>query len=103
SVPELRGVEYGVQHGGRVARALLPAVTDRGWHVVAAADAQVVAGVAADDVTAGQTRIEPEFVTEHCLIFADLLTADLGDLVGNRFEHRVGALTQLISVRCAGH
>ena len=50
AVPELGGVEHGVEHGGRVAAAELPVVAERGRAAVHAAQADQVAGVAADIV-----------------------------------------------------
>src|SRR5690606_40114324 len=53
TIPELSGVEHGVEYGRRVARAFLPTVADGGRYVIAATDAEVVAGVAADHMAAG--------------------------------------------------
>ena len=46
AVPELGNLAEGVEHGGRVDRALLPTVADRGLKVVDAARGKVVAAVA---------------------------------------------------------
>jgi len=65
-------------------------------HVVAAADRQVVAAVAADHMAARQAGIEPELVAEHGLGLTDRLATDFADLIGNRFEHRIGPFAQIV-------
>src|SRR5690606_30157727 len=58
TVPELGGVEHGVQYSGRVTRTVLPAVAHGGGDVVRTACADAAACVTGDDVALGETRLE---------------------------------------------
>ncbi|MNN23376.1 hypothetical protein D3C81_1367720 [compost metagenome] len=77
AVPELGDVHSRVEHGRRIDRPFLPVVADRGRQVVAAARAQVVAGVAGDDAGLGQARVEEQLLAQFDL-------GRLGDL--GRFD-----------------
>lgn len=53
-------------------------------------------------MAAGQARVEPQLVSEHGLILADLLATHLGDFVRNRLEDGIGAFAKIVSARGAG-
>ena len=71
-VPELGQVERRVEHGGRVDRALLPFVTDRGAQVVGAAAHDVVAGVARNEARHGQARLKEQLFAQLHLAQVDI-------------------------------
>src|SRR5690606_35887399 len=77
AVPELRGVEHRIEDRRVVARPLLPTVPDGDLDVVAAADAQVMAAIAANEVAARKPRIEPQHAAELDLRRYDLLPVEL--------------------------
>src|SRR5690606_3009801 len=82
AIPELGGVEHGVEDRGRVARAALPAVADRRGHVVGAAGADAVAGVAGDHVAARQARLEEQHPAQLHPLRGHRAAADLGGRLG---------------------
>lgn len=73
SIPELGDVEDGIQRGGRVARAPLPAMADRGLEVVVTAGRQVVAGIARK-YRCRHARIEPQGLAQRDLLGRDPLS-----------------------------
>src|SRR5690606_2524912 len=96
AVPELRDVEYRVEGGRRVARALLPAVADGSRHVVCAAGTDGVAAIAADEVAARQARLEIEHAAQLDLRFGQLPAADFRHFRGDRLEQLVGDGSQIL-------
>src|SRR5690606_1313824 len=103
AVPELGHVEHRVQHRGRVARPMLPAVTDRGGDVVGAARTHAVAGITGDDVALRQARLEPQPLTEFDLFRGEALLLDDDVGGGNWLEQIVRQAAQLFDVYRAGH
>src|SRR5690606_37143976 len=76
AVPELGDVEHRVQYRGRVARAVLPAVTHRCGDVVGATGTHAVAGITGDDVALGQARFEPQPAAKINLFLCQALFLD---------------------------
>jgi hypothetical protein len=86
AVPELGGVEHRSEHRRRVARAALPAMADRGRHVVGAAGADAVAGIAGDQLAARQARIEEQHVAQFDLFGRQRFAAQFLHALGNGAE-----------------
>src|SRR5690606_24938558 len=86
AIPELRHVEDRVEHGRRVAGALLPAMADGSLDIVGPAGSKVVTGVAAHDPARRQARIEPEHAAEIDLLAGNGISLYLGHHRGDRIE-----------------
>ncbi|MBB6064126.1 hypothetical protein HNR76_000652 [Pseudoxanthomonas broegbernensis] len=102
AVPELGDVEHRVEHRRRIARPLLPAVADGNGYVVRTAGADVVAGVATDDVAARQARIEEQPRAQFDLLGGDGLAAHFADLAGHRLEQDPGGGAQRLRIGRGG-
>src|SRR5690606_37000115 len=86
----------------RVARAALPAVADRDLHVVGAAGADAVAGVAGDQLAARQARIEEQHVAQFNLLGRQRLAAEFFHALGNGAEQGCGGGTQRVTAARGG-
>src|SRR5690606_3745356 len=85
-----------------VARAALPAVADRDLHVVGAAGADAVTGVAGDQLAARQARVEEQHVAQFDLFGRQRLAAQFLDALGNGAEQRRGGGAQRVTAACGG-
>src|SRR5690606_39128288 len=98
AVPELSDVEDCVERRRRIARPFLPAVTDRARHVVRAAGADRVTGVAADDVAPGKPGLEVQHPAELDLLRRERTAVDFGYLLRNGLEELLRGRAELFPV-----
>ena len=80
----------------RVAAAMLPLVADRIGPAVDAAEADLVAGVAADVVRLGEPRLEVEHGTQSQLFRRRRIAGQLGRRCRDRLEQLLGLFLQIV-------